>query len=106
MEYNGDLRIAYCLYCCNRWFFTFNGAEYKGPFAIDGLVHIADNQGRTDTNMHIVRYIGRYCQGIPKGNVRVGLNAGPCVARKLGDAHTGWNSVTRIMIEEVPPPQK
>ena len=106
VEYNGDLRIAYCLHCCNRWFFTFNDAECKGPLAIDGLAHIADNQGRTDTNIHRTTQIGGYCQGIPKGNVRVGLNVGQCVGRKSGDAYTGWNSVARIMIEEVPPPQK
>jgi hypothetical protein len=28
------------------------------------------------------------------------------VNRNLGDGYTGWNSVSRIVIEEVPPPQK
>ena len=46
-----------------------------------------------------------YYGGIPKGIVRVGINVGSCVGKKAADAYTGWNSVTQIMIEEVPPPQ-
>ena len=34
---------------------------------------------------------------------RFGLNK--CARFPLGEAYTGWNSVSRIMIEEVPPPQ-
>ena len=103
MEYNGDIRIAGCLGCCSRWFFTFNGVECRRPLAIDGLMHIASNHGRTDTNIHKVTQIGGYCEGIPKGTARVGFNVGSCVGSKAADAYTGWNSVARIMIEEVPP---
>ena len=107
VEFNGDFRICCCLDCCKRWFFTFDGAECNGPLAIDGLIHIASNFGSTDSNIHRVHYIGGYCQGISAGAVRVGINVGDCVGKKSGsDAYTGWNSVTRIMIEEVPPPQK
>jgi len=107
VEYNGDYRIAYCLDCCKRWYFTFNGIECKGPLAIDGIAHIYQNQGKTNSDIHRTTYIGGYCQGISAGVVRVGINVGDCVGKKSGsDAYTGWNSVTRIMIEEVPPPQK
>ena len=107
VEYNGDYRICCCLDCCKRWFFTFNGNECHGPLAIDGVAHIHINHGKTDSNIHKTTQIGGYCQGIPKGTVRVGINVGDCVGKKSGcDAYTGWNSVTRIMIEEVPPSQK
>lgn len=107
VEYNGDLRIAGCLDCCKRWYFTFDGAECKVPLAIGGLVHIASNHGRKDSNIHRVHYIGGYCQGISAGAVRVGINVGDCAGKKSGsDAYTGWNSVTRIMIVEVSAPQK
>ena len=106
VEYNGDYRIGFCLDCCKRWFFTFNGVECRKPLAIDGLHHIASNGGKTDTNIHRTTQIGGYCEGIAKGTVRVGFNVGDCVGKKSGsDAYTGWNSVTRIMIEEVPPSQ-
>jgi len=106
VEFNGDYRICCCLDCCKRWYFTFNGVECRKPLAIDGLAHIASNHGKTDTNIHRTTQIGGYCEGISKGTVQVGINVGDCVGKKSGsDAYTGWNSVTRIMIEEVPPPQ-
>lgn len=106
VEFNGDYRICCCLDCCKRWFFTFNNAECQ-PLAIDGLMHIHINQGKTDSNIHKTTQIAGYCEGIGKGIVRVAINVGDCVGKKAGsDAYTGWNSVTRIMIEEVPPPQK
>ena len=105
VEFNGDFRIGYCLDCCSRWYFTFNGVECRHPLAIDGLMHIFRNQGKTNYSIHKTTQIGGYCERIPKGTVRVGINVGNCVGKKAADAYTGWNSVTRIMIEEVPPPQ-
>ena len=49
-----------------RWFFTFNGVECRKPFAIDGVMHIHVNHGRTDSNIHKVTQIGGYCEGIAK----------------------------------------
>ena len=107
VEFNGDYRICCCLDCCKRWYFTFDGVECKGPLAIDGLVLIHLNHGKKDFNMHKTTYIGGYCQGLSKGTIRVGIRVGDCPGKKSGsDAYTGWNSVTRIMIEEVPAPQK
>ena len=43
-----------------------------------------------------------YCENIPQGRVTVELWVGQCHrGYTLGDAITGWNSVSRIMIEEV-----
>ena len=43
-----------------------------------------------------------YCENIPQGRVTVELWVGQCHGGyTLGDAITGWNSVSRIMIEEV-----
>ena len=43
-----------------------------------------------------------YCENIPQGRVTVELWVGQCPSGcTLGDAHTGWESVSRIMIEEV-----
>ena len=46
-----------------------------------------------------------YCENIPQGAVRVELWVGQCGGWTLGDAYTGYNSVSRIMIEEVSRPQ-
>ena len=46
-----------------------------------------------------------YCENISQGAVRVELWVGQCSGNTLGDAHTGWESVSRIMIEEVSRPQ-
>ena len=43
-----------------------------------------------------------YCENIPQGTVRVELWVGSCPSGStLGDVYTGWDSVSRIMIEEV-----
>ena len=46
-----------------------------------------------------------YCENIPQGAVRVELWVEQCVDTTLGNAETGFNSVSRIMIEEVSRPQ-
>ena len=47
-----------------------------------------------------------YCENLARGTVRVELWVGKCSAHiTQGDAYTGWDSVSRIMIEEVPPSQ-
>jgi len=46
-----------------------------------------------------------YCENLARGTVSVELWVGKCSGNTQGDAYTGWNSVSRIMIEEVPPSQ-
>ena len=43
-----------------------------------------------------------YCDNIHKGKIRVGINIGNCPGYGDSNGHTGWNSVSRLMIEEVP----
>ena len=103
MFYSGALRIMYCGGCCKRWFFTFNGAECSGPMPIDGILYLQSTSGHQPLR---VRHIEGYCENIPRGVVRVGFNVGNCAGYGNADAHSGWNSVSRIVIEEVPAPQK
>ena len=57
-------------------------------------------------NLHRVRHIEGVCEKINKGTVRVGFWIANCAGGyRSGDAETGWNSVSRIYVEEVPPPQ-
>ena len=84
---------------CKRWYFTFNGAECSAPLTIEGVVYVRS----TTVNPHRVRHIEGYCNNIHKGKVRVGFWVGTCPGFSPNfDAYTGWNSVSRIFVEEVP----
>ena len=88
---------------CNRWYFTFNGNECSGPMTIEAVVYNYWPSGNPNLLHH--RSFEGYCENIPQGAVRVELWVGKCRAYTLGNAATGWNSVSRIMIEEVSRPQ-
>ena len=88
---------------CNRWYFRFNGNECSGPMTIEAAVLNIWSSG-SDYLYHHRSFEG-YCENIPQGAVRVELWVGKCSGWTLGDASTGWNSVSRIMIEEVSRPQ-
>ena len=97
--YVGNTRITGCTHCCKRWFFTFNDAECTVPAAIDGVVYQREN-----LNIHRSVNIEGYCGGLSAGKVEVGFHVGNCAEIAGGNAHTSWNSVSRIIIEEVEPP--
>ena len=56
-------------------------------------------------NLHRVRQIEGVCEKVHQGIVRVGFWVGNCAHFGNANAYTGWNSVSRIYVEEVPPPQ-
>ena len=99
--WTGVLIVASCSNCSKRWYFTFNGAECSGPQPIDGIVYL----GGAAQNPHRVRHIEGHCNNVHKGKVRMGFWVGNCRGLRNADANTGWNSVSRIFIEEVPAPQ-
>ncbi|CAH3148716.1 unnamed protein product [Pocillopora meandrina] len=84
---------------CNKWFFKFNGNECSGPMTIEAVVY--NNWPSGNPNLLHHRSFEGYCENIPQGRVTVELWVGKCPGYVLGDAYTGWNSVARIMIEEV-----
>ncbi|XP_062501278.1 collagen triple helix repeat-containing protein 1-like isoform X2 [Corticium candelabrum] len=63
---------------------------------------------RIDDDPHRHRQIEGYCENIPAGQVTIGFNIGICNkwTSTTYDGATGWRSVSRIMIAEVPPSQK
>ena len=103
VAWTGALRVYNCKHCCKRWYFTFNGAECSAPLPIDGIVYL----GRVSTAIdpHRVRHIEGHCNNIHKGKVRVGFWVGNCHGYGNADAFTGYNSVSRIFVEEVPKAQ-
>ena len=97
--YQGNFQL-YCNSCCKRWFITFNGAECSGPLPIDVVLFL--RRGAQGYDEHIPGSIEGYCDNIHKGKIRVGINIGNCPGYGNSDGSTGWNSVSRLMIEEVP----
>ena len=88
---------------CNRWYFKFNGNECSGPMTIEAAVINVWPSEKGLLYYH--RSFEGYCENIPQGAVRVELWVGQCRGHTLGNTYTGWNSVSRIMIEEVSRPQ-
>ena len=112
-ECNSALQVAYAASlrvlcssggCCSRWYFTFNGNECNGPMTIEGIVYGAP----AIEDPHRYRQIEGYCENIPAGQVTIGVNIGNCNKYNsiTYNGYTGWGSVSRIMITEVPPSQK
>ena len=101
--YEGTMR-SYGIFVCNRWYFTFDGAECTNPATIDGIV----NGYSTKDNSYRHQHIEGYCNQVPKGIVRVGIWIGKCQnTLRLGRGSSGGlSSMSRIVVEEVPPPQQ
>ena len=105
ITWDGNLRI-WCTFCCMRWYFTVDGDECSDPAPIDTIVF----QQQT---LHIIRQTG--FSGVCKMAGLRPLKAGPkriqlklMECRGFGgyfyDSYTGFNSASRIIVEEVPPP--
>ena len=91
---------------CSRWYFKFDGGECSGPMTIEAAVYNSWSSGNALNYLYHHRSFEGYCENIPRGTVRVELWVGKCGGgNTLGDAYTGWESVSRIMIEEVSRPQ-
>ena len=107
VSFQGNMRVMGTSSKCNRWFFKFNGNECSGPMTIEAAVFNGwQSSSVGNPNLLHHRSFEGYCENIPQGTVRVELWVGSCPGGiTLGNAYTGWTSVSRIMIEEVSRPQ-
>ena len=78
---------------------TVQSVQHQVPLTEWSMIH------GTNKNLHRPRHIEGVCEKILKGTVRVGFWVGNCAGFGSANAYTGWNSVSRIYVEEVPPPQ-
>ena len=58
---------------CNRWYFTFDGAECTKPATIEGVVYVS-----YQINLYRPGHIEGYCNEVPKGHIRVAFWIGKC----------------------------
>eukprot|EP00118_Oscarella_pearsei_P015510 m.140383 g.140383 ORF g.140383 m.140383 type:complete len:785 (+) comp38301_c0_seq2:61-2415(+) len=104
----GDLRIA-CGGCCKRWFFTIDGHECRHPNSIDTVIRQNNN-----VNVHRPTSVSGICESkkdpntksytLAAGVRRIQFKVGVCVGYNPNvDAYTGWDYVSRIIVEELPP---
>ena len=99
------MRLFQCILCCKRWFVNFDSVECS-PVPIDSVQYIETSITSTKwTDIHLSRTITGHCKVKKTGVVNVGFNIGNCKGFGDSDGHTGFNSVTRIFIEEVNAPQ-
>ena len=103
VSFQGNMRIIGDG-ACHRWYFKFNGNECNGPMTIEAIVN-NHWKGPVNPDLPHHRSFEGYCENIPQGTVRVELWIGQCRMYSLGNALTGWISVSRIIIEEVSSPQ-
>ena len=105
VSFQGNLLVTGSSSKCNRWFFMFNGNECSGPMTIEAVVYNGWPSSAGSPGLYHHRSFEGYCENIPQGAVTVQLWVGKCSGQTLGNAYTGWNSVSRIIIEEVSRPQ-
>ena len=87
--------------CSRRWFFRIDGSECTVPDRIDARLYHSQS-----FDNHRPAAITGYCRSaggraIRKGTHNIILSIEHISGR---DAYTCWNSVCRIVVEEVPPP--
>ncbi|XP_040899457.1 collagen triple helix repeat-containing protein 1-like isoform X1 [Toxotes jaculatrix] len=102
--FSGSLRLKCKSACCQRWYFTFNGAECTGPLPIESIIYLDQGSPELNStiNIHRTSSVEGLCEGVKAGLVDVAVWVGTCADYPRGDASTGWNSVSRIIIEELP----
>ncbi|XP_010575436.1 PREDICTED: collagen triple helix repeat-containing protein 1 [Haliaeetus leucocephalus] len=102
--FSGSLRLKCKNACCQRWYFTFNGAECAGPLPIEAIIYLDQGSPELNStiNIHRTSSVEGLCEGINAGLVDIAIWVGTCSDYPRGDASTGWNSVSRIIIEELP----
>ncbi|XP_022806867.1 collagen triple helix repeat-containing protein 1-like [Stylophora pistillata] len=102
VSYQGNIRLVNSNVQYNRWYFKFNGNECSGPLPVDSVLY---THFTYTPNIRRPHFFEGFCENLPQGTVRIELWVGKCSGSTLGNAYTGWNSASQIMIEEVPPSQ-
>jgi hypothetical protein len=112
VTYQGDLRVVSCSNgkCCRRWLITIKGKGCSSPAPIDAVIagysYLCKWSQAVWTFIVLVHWTASaFCNNIPKGKFTVGLSVGNCKnwSHDEGNAYTCWNSVCRLIIEEISP---
>ncbi|KAM4688912.1 collagen triple helix repeat-containing protein 1 [Discoglossus pictus] len=53
--FSGSLRLKCKTACCQRWYFTFNGAECAGPLPIEAIIYLDQGSAEFNSTINIHR---------------------------------------------------
>ncbi|XP_065888407.1 uncharacterized protein [Dysidea avara] len=105
LTWDGNMRVARCAVCCMNWYLTVDGHQCSSPGPVDVLVYQAGNY-------LIVRHshFTGMCEQAGGENITAGLRHIQLYLKDcpgfdgfVYDAYTGWNTQSRIIVEEVSP---
>lgn len=73
--FSGSLRLKCKNACCQRWYFTFNGAECTGPLPIESIIYLDQGSPELNSTINIHRTSSgktqnRACYTIRKSTVK------------------------------------
>lgn len=64
--FSGSLRLKCKNACCQRWYFTFNGAECAGPLPIEAIIYLDQGSPELNSTINIHRTSsGMYAKAAP-----------------------------------------
>ncbi|XP_013907855.1 PREDICTED: LOW QUALITY PROTEIN: collagen triple helix repeat-containing protein 1 [Thamnophis sirtalis] len=64
--FSGSLRLKCRNACCQRWYFTFNGAECSGPLPIEAIIYLDQGSPELNSTINIHRTSSVYANVAPK----------------------------------------
>ncbi|KAJ8785111.1 hypothetical protein J1605_007667 [Eschrichtius robustus] len=59
--FSGSLRLKCRSACCQRWYFTFNGAECSGPLPIEAIIYLDQGSPELNSTINIHRTSSEIC---------------------------------------------
>uniref|UniRef100_A0A1D5PNH7 Collagen triple helix repeat containing 1 n=1 Tax=Gallus gallus TaxID=9031 RepID=A0A1D5PNH7_CHICK len=59
--FSGSLRLKCRSACCQRWYFTFNGAECAGPLPIEAIIYLDQGSPELNSTINIHRTSSGTC---------------------------------------------
>ncbi len=106
LVWNGTLRSSYGVNGqCKEWYFTIDGQECSKPAAVEGVKY-SYVAGGSWVDLHQVHTIEGICSqaggAINKGTRNIEFRIRNCAGYSANDGYTGWNSTSRIIIQELP----
>ena len=110
VTWEGNIAVEDCTTCCMRWFITIDDGECADPGPIDAVIWQDLSTGPLSVQFDLRRpgTVAGICRGneggwLSPGEYTIGLTVGQCDDfLESFSVLTGYNSVSRFIIEEVP----